>query len=179
MEPISTIISRIQFASPLELDGLLETINWQAFQENGWDLLSVKESYTDLLAGIEDALKCLNTGKESRGVNDFQAEVQRISEKRSAIAKLQVARDFFRNPPIVENPNPKGPSTPSIDWSKPVFTAEEVRTLLNVSDSTFRRWINAGWFSYTQLDGSDKKYIQKEHLLEFLNHKKNFFPSSK
>ena len=66
-----------------------------------------------------------------------------------------------------------------IDWSKPVYTAEEVKTLLGVSDTTFRRWLNGGWIPYTQMDGSDKKFIQKEHLLAFLNNEKIFYPSAK
>lgn len=185
MEPVATIITRIQSATPLDLDAVLETINWQAFQENGWNLLSVKESYTVLLAGIDDALsqyqKCRDSGKDNGDVRDFRAEVQRLSERQSAVAKLQRARLFFQNPPVVENPNPKGlpVHVDAIDWSKPVYTANEVKILFGLSDSSFRRWLNSGWIAYTQMDGSDKKFFQREHLLAFLNNPKIHYPSTK
>lgn len=184
MEPVSKIIYRIQFASPHELEYVLEDINRESFQENGWDVLSVHTFYSTVLQGIEDALsqcrKCLDLGKDEMRVADsHRPEVQRVLEVRPAIPKLQMARDFFQNPPLVENPNEGGFSVPAIDWSKPVYTVDEVKALLGVSDSTFRRWLTGGWISYTQMDGSDKKFIQKEHLLAFLNNKKIFYPSSK
>ena len=67
----------------------------------------------------------------------------------------------------------------TIEWNKPVYTSDEVKSLLNISDNTFRRWVNGGWISYSQMDGSDKKFIQSEHLLNFLNNPKIFYPSSK
>ena len=73
--------------------------------------------------------------------------------------------------------NPKSEST--IEWNKPVYTSDEVKSLLNISDNTFRRWVNGGWISYCQMEGSDKKFIQREHLLKFLNNPKIFYPSSK
>lgn len=71
------------------------------------------------------------------------------------------------------------PKSESKEWNKPVYTSEEVKTLLNISDNTLRRWVNGGWIPYTQMDGSDKKFIQREHLLNFLNNPKIFYPSSK
>lgn len=67
----------------------------------------------------------------------------------------------------------------NIDWDKPVYTADEVKKLFGVSDSTFRRWINGGWIAYSQVDGSDKKYIQREHIMAFLNNPKIHYPSTK
>ena len=69
--------------------------------------------------------------------------------------------------------------TSDIVLDKPVYTATEIKTLLGISDSTFNRWINGGWISYTQMEGSDKKFIKKEDLYAFLNNKKIFHPSSK
>ena len=184
MEPVSTIINRILSASPIELEGVLDSINREVFQNSGWDFLSVKTSYSTVLEEIADALsryeRCLHSGNGEE-VIDFRSSVQRIAEARSAIKKLQKAESFFRNPPVVENPNPGGMSVrvDAIDWSKPVYTADEVKTLLRISDSVFRRWVNGGWITYTQMDGSDKKFIQKEHLLAFLNNPKIFYPSSK
>lgn len=77
---------------------------------------------------------------------------------------------------LPEDDNPKSESK---KWNKPVYTSDEVKSLLNISDNTFRRWVNGGWISYSQMDGSDKKFIQREHLLNFLNNPKIFYPSSK
>lgn len=183
MEPVSAIISRILSASPNELEGVLDSINREVFQNSDWDFLSVKTSYSTILEEIADALsryeRCLHLGKGEE-VLDVRSSVQRIAEARSAKLKLQRAESFFRNPPVLENPNPGGRlSIPVIDWNKPVYTADEVKALLGVSDSTFRRWLTGGWISYTQMDGSDKKFIQKEHLLAFLNNVKIFYPSTK
>lgn len=185
MESISTIINRIQFASPYELGRVLEGINKDAFQNNDWDVDKVKESYTVIVTGIGDSLdqcmRYLEAGEETMRVQDVEDDVLRVLDVRKAIPKLQRAKSFFENPPVVENPNPRGMSVrvDAIDWSKPVYTADEVKTLLGLSDATFRRWVNGGWISYTQMDGSDKKFIQKEHLLAFLNNEKIFYPSSK
>lgn len=77
---------------------------------------------------------------------------------------------------LPEDDNPKSESK---KWNKPVYTSDEVKSLLNISDNTFRRWVNGGWISYSQMDGSDKKFVQREHLLNFLNNPKIFYPSSK
>ena len=69
--------------------------------------------------------------------------------------------------------------TSNIVLDKPVYTATEIKTLLGISDSTFNRWISGGWISYTQMEGSDKKFIKKEDLYAFLNNKKIFYPSNK
>lgn len=63
-----------------------------------------------------------------------------------------------------------------IDWTKPLFTAKEVKVLLGIKDNTFRKWIREGYISYTQVPGSSKIYIQKEHLIDFLNDTRFFYP---
>lgn len=104
-----------------------------------------------------------------------------VYDTMQAITNLKIAYDFFSNPPIVENPNSEclKLDAEDIDWGKPVYTADEVKTLLHISDNTFRKWVNGGWIAYSQMDGSDKKFIRREHLLEFLNNPKIFYPSSK
>ncbi|MBR5907630.1 MAG: helix-turn-helix domain-containing protein [Bacteroidales bacterium] len=59
---------------------------------------------------------------------------------------------------------------------KPVYTANDVKKLLDIGDNTFRRWIRNGLISYSQVPGSSKIYIQHQHLLDFLNDKTNFYP---
>ena len=66
-----------------------------------------------------------------------------------------------------------------IDWDKPVYTADEIKALLDISDSTFTRWLNKGWIAYSQVAGSDKKLIQREDLFAFLNNPKIYYPSTK
>jgi hypothetical protein len=67
----------------------------------------------------------------------------------------------------------------NIDWEKPIYTAEEVKILLDISDNTFRRWIAEGLISYTLVPGSNKKYIQRQHILDFMNDEKYFYPDTR
>ncbi len=64
-----------------------------------------------------------------------------------------------------------------IDWEKPIYTADEVKVLLDIGETTFRKWINNGWISYSEVPGSSKKYFQKEHIIDFLNDGRFFYPS--
>ena len=86
----------------------------------------------------------------------------------------------------IQEYNPKEPKTEGItadvektDWNKPVYTSDEVKELLGLSDSTFNRWLNKGWIAYSQVAGSDKKFIQREDLLAFLNNPQIHYPSTK
>ena len=65
----------------------------------------------------------------------------------------------------------------TITWDKPIYTAEEVKKLLDLSDSTFQRRLNNGYIAYSQVQGSDKKYITREDLFAFLQ--KHYYPSTK
>ena len=185
MEQENTLIKRIQYASARELGGILEDYNRAAFQEYEWNAISVRASYSSIITRIEDSWhQCkeyLDYGNETMDVYDCKTGEQTVLHVRQALSNLYVAKEFFSNPPAVENPNIEGVSidTDAIDWSKPVYTVDEVKTLLGLSDSTFRRWMNGGWIPYTQMEGSDKRFIQKEHLLAFLNNPKIFYPSSK
>lgn len=121
----------------------------------------------------------LDFGNETMDVHDCQTGEQRVLNVRQALTNLKISKDFFENPPVVDNPNSEGVTVQAISWDKPVYTADEIKALLKVSDSTFRRWMSGGWISYTQMDGSDKKFIKKEDLLAFLNNPKIFYPSNK
>lgn len=186
MEQENTLIKRIQYASARELGGILEDYNRTTFQEYDWNIVSVKASYSSIISRIDDSWhQCkeyLDYGNETMNVYDCKTGEQALLHVRQALSNLYAAKEFFSNPPAVENPNIEGvivedDKIASLD--KPVYTADEVKSLLGVSDSTFRRWLNGGWISYTQVEGSDKRFIQKEHLLAFLNNPKIFYPSSK
>ncbi len=186
MEPLQNTVNSIQYASAAELGRILEDYNKDAFQKYDWSLLSVKASYSSLVSAIEDAYsQCklyLDYGNETMDVLDCRTGEQRLLNVRQALTNLRIAKDFFDNPPTVENPNSEGiiiDKERIASWDKPVYTADEIKVLLGVSDSTFRRWLNGGWIPYTQMEGSDKKFIQKEHLLAFLNNPKIFYPSTK
>ena len=185
MEQARNIVNQIQYASAKELGHLLEGFNREAFQEYDWNSVSVKASYSDIIPLIEDACRqCylyLDYGNETMNVEDCQTGERRTLFVRQALTNLRLAKDFFENPPVVENPNVEGVSVPidEVVWDKPVYTSDEVKKLLGLSDSTFRRWVNGGWIAYTQMEGSDKKFITKDSLLAFLNNPKIFYPSSK
>ena len=185
MEQAKTITKRIKHASADELGQILEAVNRQAFQENDWNVYSVKAAYSDVISRIVYALNQCNLyleyGNERMEEYDCMTGEQSVLDVRQALTNLRIAKGFFENPPVVENPNKEGLSIDvnKIDWSKPVFTAAEVKTLLGVSDSTLSRWLTGGWISYTQVHGSDKRFIQAEHLKEFLNNEKIFYPRTK
>ena len=185
MKQAKIITKRIQYASAGELGQILEAVNRQAFQENDWNVYSVKAAYSDVISRIVFAWSQCNQyleyGNERMEEYDCMTGVQSVLDVRQALTNLKIAKEFFENPPLVENPNKEGQSIDisKIDWSKPVFTATEVKTLLGISDSTLSRWLTGGWLSYTQVHGSDKRFIQAEHLRAFLNNDKIFYPSTK
>lgn len=185
MEDAKTIVKRIEQASASELGQILEAVNRQAFQEMDWNIYSVRAAYTDVISRIiyawNQCNQYLEYGNERMEEYDCVTGEQSVLDVRQALSNLKIAKDFFENPPVVENPNKEGLSVDvsTIDWSKPVFTAAEVKTLLGVSDSTLSRWLTGGWISYSQVHGSDKRFIQAEHLKAFLNNEKIFYPSTK
>lgn len=180
-----SIVKQIKLACPKELGTFLETLNRTAHMENDWNTISVKASYAKLKKDIEVEMQqvdmLLAYGNEMSDVRECATGKEYTQDNRQALANLQIALDFLNNPPVVENPNSGGASinVESIDWNKPVLTAEEVRKLLNIGENTFRKWVNGGWISYTQMDGSDKKYIETENLKAFLRNPKIFYPCNK
>ena len=185
MGRLSDIVKSLELATPKELGALLDNINRTAYQENDWSPISVKASYTELMATIDvewgRVKELLDYGHETSDVHDCSTGEEYTLNNRQAMMNLKLAYDYLNNPPVVENPNSEGISVEddAIDWSKPVFTEAEVRTMLNVSENTFRRWLKDGWISYTQMAGGDKKFIDKESLMAFLHNPRIFYPSSK
>ena len=51
--------------------------------------------------------------------------------------------------------------------SKPVYTNEELRALLGVSDKTVKKWRNSGMLGYSLI--GDIYLYSKEHVERFLN----------
>lgn len=180
MESTGRFAYRIEVAKPEELSDLLNARNRESFQEYNWDMIAVRASYSDLIDVISELWRQNNLYLDY-GNRTMEKTNGYVYDTMQAVTNLKIAYDFFCNPPVVENPNSESlkPDIESIDWSKPVYTSDEIKAMLNISDNTFRKWINGGWISYTQIAGSDKKFIQKEHLLEFLNNPKIFYPSSK
>lgn len=180
MESAGRFVYRIEQAKPEELPELLNTRNRESFQEYHWDIIAVKASYAYLIDAISELWRQNNLYLDY-GNRTMEKPDGYVYDTMQAITNLKIAYDFFSNPPIVENPNSEclKLDVEDIDWGKPVYTADEVKTLLHISDNTFRKWVNGGWIAYSQMDGSDKKFIQREHLLEFLNNPKIFYPSSK
>ena len=175
----------IETSSPKDLEEFLNAMNRKLFAEYNWQIISVKAVYMGIISNIDDELgrynSMVNCGNTTASCYDCKTQQNYNIDLQQAITNLTLAKEFMTAPPIIDNPNPDGIKikTKTIDWNKPVYTTEEIKNLLDISDTTLRRWINDGWISYSQIDGSDKKYIQKEHLLAFLNNPKIFYPSSK
>ena len=185
MRRTKDIIRDITCASAKELSDFLEELNRETYQDNDWKEIAVRASYVNILEAIElewgNVKLSYELGNLSMDVKDCRTGECYSYSILQAKMNLELAYKFLKNPPVVENPNSEGINIDvnSIDWNKPIYTSEEVGMLLGVSESTFRKWINGGWISYTQMNGSDKKFIQKEHLLAFLNNPRIFYPSSK
>lgn len=185
MRKTNDILRNITCASPMELSDYLEGLNRETYLENDWKEIAVRASYVNVLEAIDlewqNVKMAVEVGTYVMNVTDCVTKETYSYDTPQAKVNLELAYKFLKNPPVVENPNSEGISVDveAIDWDKPVYTAEEVRKLLKVGESTFRKWLYGGWISYSKMNGSDKTFIQKEHLLEFLNNPKIFYPSSK
>lgn len=178
------LIKKIELSSPEELGSILDDVNRNEFIKNDWDAISVKKSYSYILPmidyEIEQCLSYIYYGNAIMEVEDSESSSRYVLKPLQALKNLRHSKDFFSNPPIISNPNSESLkiNVGNINWDKPVYTTDEVKTLLKVSDNTLRKWLD-GWISYTQIPGSDKKFILKESLLAFLKNPKIFYPSSK
>lgn len=185
MEPTGNIIKKILQASAKELGIILESINRDAFLDNDWNSYSVKASYSNLLYDIEvygkETLLLQEYGNVTCKYTDSTTGEEFSYNVSQALSNLRVAKEFFVNPPIVENPcvDCVKVDIEKIDWKKPVYTFDEVKILLKVSDNVLRKWIKEGWISFTQIPGSDKRFFEQENLKKFLHHPKLFYPSYK
>lgn len=185
MQATKEILRNITCASPVELSDYLEGLNREAYQDNDWKEIAVRASYVNVLEAIDlewqNVKMAVEVGTYVMNVTDCVTKETYSYDTPQAKTNLELAYKFLKNPPVIENPNSENLDidVKKIDWDKPVYTADEVKTLLGIKDSCFRKWVNAGWISYTQIDGSDKKFIQREHLIAFLNNKKIFYPSTK
>lgn len=185
MGKIRDLVHQIEMASPSGLGKLLDEVNRAAFQDNDWNQVSVKASYALLLAELDSEGGQIKMSYdfgnlESKCVDCITGDRYSFNNLQ-ALQNMKLAYEFFSNPPVVENPNSEqvAVDVEAIDWDKPVYTTDDLKKLLNVSDNTLRKWLNGGWISYTQMEGSDKKYVAKEDLMAFLKNEKIFYPSSK
>ena len=109
MEQTKTLVNSIQFAAPKELGRILEDFNMNSFQENDWNAIAVKASYSAVISMIEDSYsQCkmyLDFGNETMDVYDCRTGEQRTLNVKQALTNLRLAREFFNNPPTVEKPN--------------------------------------------------------------------------
>lgn len=185
MRATKEILRNITCASPKELSVFLEGLNRETYLENDWKEIAVRASYVNVLEEIElewqNVKLAVEVGTYVMNVTDCLTKETYSYDTPQAKTNLELAYKFLQNPPVVENPNAEGISVnvEAIDWDKPVYTADEVRKILKVGESTFNKWLKDAWISYSQMEGSNKRYIQREHLLEFLNNPKIFFPSTK
>lgn len=181
----TNILNDIETASPEQLGELLKRTNRDSFLNYKWDIIAVKASYSDIIYKINSELcklsEYLQYGHDYMNIHECDTNETWTLDVRHAYANLNLAKDFFINPPIVENPNGEELKidTTKIDWNKPVYTRNEIKSLLQISDSTLTRWLNDGWIPHTQINGSDKIYVSQEDLKEFLHNPQIFYPSSR
>lgn len=175
MEQAKTLLLKIELASPKELGGILESVNRSVHSENDWNAISVKATYISLLSTIDEELGNFNTylsfGNETMDYMDCATGEEHTFNVRQALGNLTIAKEFFTNPPVLANP--KDVDVNSINWNnREIFTAEETMVILNLGETTYKRWVNDGWLSETQMMGSNKRYVQKKDIIDFLNNPK-------
>lgn len=174
---IKSIIHKLLTAPHSELADVVDKINSETFAENVWSVAKVKVDYAVLIERIDKEIAECRTylmfGNETMKYHDCDDRKVFTFDIRQALTNLQIAKDVFSNPPII--PNPDMIDVNSINWyGRQIFTAEEAMAILNVSNSTYRRWVNDGWLSETQMDGSNKRWVLKETILNFMKNEKIF-----
>lgn len=180
-----SFLRQIETAQPKELSDYLNKLNRDNFLNNDWSIIAVKAAYSELVNILNDGLaQCkqfLEYGNEKMKVHDCLTGEDWSFSVRQAISNIEITLEFLKNPPIVDNPITEEIEVDDdkIDWSKPLFTPEEVRALLKVSENTLRKWMDEGWMSYTRMPGSPKTYISRDDLQDFLKNPLIYFPRSK
>ena len=174
MEQISVIIRNIEKSTTKELGGILDSVNREVYSENDWNVISVKSGYVTLLAGIESEIEqynlLLSFGNEVINYNDCSMGSTDTLNTRQVLGNLKIAQEYFQNPPILTDP--KNIDVNSINWNgRDIFFPEEVQSILNIGTSTYKRWVDGGWLSETQVEGSNKRYVQKKDIIDFINNK--------
>jgi hypothetical protein len=175
MESIATLVLKIEAATPKELGEVLEALNREVHSENGWNSISVKAAYVNLLSAVDAEIGNFSTylafGNDTMDYEDCSTGEQLTFNVRQALGNLTIAKEFFTNPPVLANP--KDVDVNSINWNnREIFTAEETMVILNLGETTYRKWVNDGWLSETQMMGSNKRYVQKKDIMDFLNNPK-------
>ncbi len=162
-------------SSPVELSEILQQYNKECFKEYNWDIVAVKAFYRSLLDDIEDARKRCQIVLNFKTREPFEWDNEKHEawnyDAKQAIRNLDIVQEFIMNPPVLENPKEVDikVDVSAIDWSKPVYTPQEVKTLLNISDNTLRKWAeDKRWITFTKVDGS-KVFYTRESIIEFLN----------
>jgi hypothetical protein len=175
MESIATLVLKIEAATPKELGEVLEALNREVHSENDWNSISVKAAYVNLLSAVDAEIGNFSTylafGNDTMDYEDCSTGEQLTFNVRQALGNLTIAKEFFTNPPVLANP--KDVDVNSINWNnREIFTAEETMVILNLGETTYRKWVNDGWLSETQMMGSNKRYVQKKDIMDFLNNPK-------
>jgi hypothetical protein len=175
MESITTLVLKIEAATPKELGKVLEALNREVHSENDWNSISVKAAYINLLSAIDTEIGNFSTylafGNDTMDYEDCSTGEQLTFNVRQALGNLNIAKEYFQNPLVLTNP--KSIDVNSINWNnREIFTAEETMVILNLGETTYKRWVNDGWLSETQMMGSNKRYVQKKDIIDFLNNPK-------
>ena len=175
MESITTLVLKIEAATPKELGEVLEALNREVHSENDWNSISVKAAYINLLSAIDTEIGNFSTylafGNDTMEYEDCSTGEQLTFNVRQALGNLNIAKEYFQNPPVLTNP--KSIDVNSINWNnREVFTADEAMAILNIGTTTYKRWVDGGWLSETQVEGSNKRYVQKKDIIDFINNPK-------
>jgi hypothetical protein len=118
------------------------------------------EQYKLLLLYGNETVECVyGSGREE------------VFNVRQTLGNLELAHEYFQNPPVLQNPS--SIDVNAINWNgREIFFPEEVQAILNIGTTTYKRWVDGGWLSETQVEGSNKRYVQKKDIIDFINNPK-------
>ena len=80
MKQPQNIVDRIQYASAKELGGILEEYNRKAYQDNDWNPISVKASYSSILSTIDDVGACSYASVANEIFTSFEGDESKFEQ---------------------------------------------------------------------------------------------------
>ena len=101
MESITTLVLKIEAATPKELGEVLDALNREVHSENDWNSISVKAAYINLLSAIDTEIGNFSTylafGNDTMDYEDCSTGEQLTFNVRQALGNLNIAKEYFYN----------------------------------------------------------------------------------
>ena len=97
MASIKTLVLKIEAATPKELGEELDALNREVHSENGWNSISVKAAYVNLLSAVDTEIGNFSTylafGNDTMDYEDCSTGEQLTFNVRQALGNLNIAKE--------------------------------------------------------------------------------------